>query len=232
MDTFADLEKILGYPFSDKKLLRQALTHRSHSADNNERLEFLGDSILNFLIGEELYRNYPNEPEGGLSRLRSYVVKKQSLYEVGTSLSLSHFILLGQGELRSGGHARKSLIADCVEALIAAIFLDSKSLSQCRQCVLSWFTGHLDNLSHLEHLKDPKTRLQEYLQSRHLPLPTYEIVKVEGVGHDLSFNVECQTSLVKHKVTGIGQSRRKAEQDAAKTALSLLNESLTDCLPC
>ena len=232
MDNFGDIETILGYSFNDKNLLRQALTHRSHSADNNERLEFLGDSILNFLIGETLYHNYSNEPEGSLSRLRSYVVKKQSLYEVGLSLSLSRFIMLGQGELRSGGHARKSLVADCVEALIAAIFLDSQSLSQCRQCVLSWFAGQLDNLTYLEHLKDPKTRLQEYLQSRHLPLPTYEIVKVEGVGHNLSFNVQCQVSLIQQQVTGVGQSRRKAEQDAANSALSLLNESLIDSSSC
>lgn len=223
------LELILGYSFNSSELLRQSLSHRSYSETNNERLEFLGDSIINFFMGEALYHKYPDEDEGTLSRLRSYLVKKQSLYEVGVDLQLSDFILLGQGELSSGGHTRQSLIADCVEAVIAAVFLDSQSMEQCRDCVTRWFAEKIESINNLEHLKDPKTRLQECMQSKHEPLPSYTTVKVEGAGHDLIFHVSCRSSLFSESVDGSGSSRRKAEQNAAYNALIKLNNTLKDC---
>ena len=221
---FERLESIIGYEFKNSELLKQALSHRSYSKKNNERLEFLGDSIINFLMGEVLYHTYPDENEGTLSRLRSYLVKKQSLYEVGVKLHISEFILLGRGELSSGGHTRQSLIADCVEALIAAIFLDSRSMDKCRDCATQWFTQKLESIRNLEHLKDPKTRLQECMQSRHESLPSYTTVKVEGAGHDLVFHVSCHSSLFSEGVSGSGSSRRKAEQDAASNALNKLQQ--------
>jgi ribonuclease-3 len=223
------LEKLarrLGHRFGDFSLLTDALTHRSVSANNNnERLEFLGDSILNCIISEELYRRFDDASEGQLTRLRASLVKGDTLAELAVELDLSDYLRLGVGELRSGGTRRPSILADALEAIIAAIFLDG-GMEVCRQQVLVWFAKRLDNLSLDQIKKDPKTLLQEYLQSKKFSLPEYTIVAVSGEAHQQMFSVECVITDKNIKAVGEGVSRRKAEQEAAEIALKQLNEKL------
>ena len=210
----------LGHNFQDDALFYLALTHRSASSRNNERLEFLGDSILNFIIGESLFQKFPQAKEGDLSRLRANLVRGTTLAEVATELDIGDCLILGSGEMKSGGHRRESILADAVEALIGAIYSDV-GMEAAKQCVLSWYESRLDTIT-LAEAKDPKTRLQEYLQANKKELPDYQVLSTEGADHDQIFIVACQLSLLKEPVEGKGNSRRAAEQAAAEQALILL----------
>ena len=212
----------LGHRFSDPELLERALTHRSRGAQNNERLEFLGDAILNFLVAESLYHGNPRAHEGRLTRLRATLVRRETLASVARDLGLGAALKLGPGELKSGGRDRDSILADALEAVVGAVYLDG-GLDACRDVFVSLFNHRMADASRNTGLKDPKTRLQELLQSRGLALPVYRVVQVEGAAHDQSFTVECAVPDLAHTATGNGASRRKAEQDAAKKAIEQLD---------
>ena len=216
--SFEKLHKSLGYTFTDPQLATLALTHRSCGKPNNERLEFLGDSILNFLVAEELFSHFPTANEGQLSRMRARMVRGQTLAELALELKLGEHILLGSGERKSGSARRESILADTVEALLGAMYLDS-GLQACRERLRVWFGDRLSALSlHDAHHKDPKTRLQEWLQARQFLLPDYELLQILGRAHDQTFTVRCNLDgLVCTK--GSGSSRRIAEQEAAYSAL-------------
>ncbi|MDR5902728.1 ribonuclease III [Halomonas icarae] len=211
----------LGHDFGDHSLLELAMTHRSYGGQNNERLEFLGDSIVNFVIAEALFRRFPEAREGQLSRLRARLVKGQTLAELAREMEFGEHLRLGSGEMKSGGHRRDSILADAVEAVIGAIYLDA-GMEAVRARILSWYAGRLEDTSLQHTQKDPKTRLQEFLQSRQEPLPRYEVVSVEGEAHAQTFTVECHVELLQDHTTGIGSSRRHAEQQAAEMALKQL----------
>ncbi|SFX62402.1 ribonuclease III [Marinospirillum alkaliphilum] len=215
------LIRALGHPFSDTRLLELALTHRSHGNNNNERLEFLGDSIVNFVIAEDLYHRFPQAREGQLSRLRARQVKGATLAEVAREFALGDYLRLGSGELKSGGYRRESILADALEAVIGAIYLDA-GMDAARERVLAWFAPRLEGMTLSDTQKDPKTRLQEYLQSRQQPLPRYEVISVEGEAHAQVFTVECMIDQLDYRPLGIGASRRFAEQEAAEKALQAL----------
>jgi len=214
----SELARRIGHPFVDESLFELALTHRSCGKKNNERLEFLGDSILNFVIADDLFARFPQAKEGELSRLRARMVKGVTLSEVARELGLGDYLRLGSGELKSGGFRRDSILADAVEAIIGAIYLDS-DMETARGFILSWFKTRLEKLDLNETLKDSKTRLQEFLQSRRLALPTYELINVEGEAHDQTFYIDCTVTGLPKPAKGIGSSRRQAEQEAAKHAL-------------
>lgn len=215
------LERKLGYSFKDQDLMVLALTHRSFAGRNNERLEFLGDAILNFVAGEALFQRFPQAREGQLSRLRARLVKGETLAVLARGFELGEYLRLGSGELKSGGFRRESILADALEALIGAIYLDA-GMDTARERVLDWLTGELDGLTLVDTNKDPKTRLQEFLQSRACELPRYEVVDVQGEPHCRTFMVECQVALLNEKTLGQGGSRRIAEQVAAAAALIAL----------
>lgn len=215
------LQQRLGYQFQAQSLLELALTHRSCGARNNERLEFLGDSILNFIIGEALFQRFPEGREGQLSRLRSQMVKGETLAKISREFELGECLILGEGEMKSGGHRRDSILADTLEALIGAIYTES-GFAVCRERVLSWYTDRLAQLSLDTPVKDAKTRLQEYLQSRQQPLPEYAVVETDGEAHAQMFTVECRVSLLKKATHARASSRREAEKLAADEALRLL----------
>lgn len=187
------LERKLGYRFKDQDLMVLALTHRSFAGRNNERLEFLGDAILNFVAGEALFERFPQAREGQLSRLRARLVKGETLAVLARGFELGEYLRLGSGELKSGGFRRESILADALEALIGAIYLDA-GMDAARERVLDWLTGELDGLTLVDTNKDPKTRLQEFLQSRACELPRYEVVDIQGEPHCRTFMVECQVS--------------------------------------
>ena len=217
------LERLLDYTFADEVLLEQALTHRSAGSRNNERLEFLGDAILGSVVAAELYRRYPGAKEGELSRLRANLVRRESLAEIAQQLDLGQHLTLGAGERKSGGHRRDSILSDTVEALLGAIFLES-GFAVCQRCILRLFSARLDALSDVASLKDAKTRLQEYLQSHHLPLPEYTVQEVSGEAHAQFFKVECSVDGVALSAgKGQGSSRRQAEQNAAADLLARLD---------
>lgn len=195
-----------------------ALTHRSYGNQNNERLEFLGDSIVNMVIAESLFLSFDKAREGHLSRLRARMVKGVTLAEIGREFELGSYMRLGSGELKSGGFRRESILADAVESVIGAIYLDSDFYT-CREQVLRWFEHRLKQLDLQDTQKDPKTRLQEYLQSRQFPLPKYEVISVDGEAHSQTFHVSCVLSSLDRKTSGVGSSRRIAEQEAARSAL-------------
>ncbi|MAT92457.1 MAG: ribonuclease III [Halioglobus sp.] len=218
----ARLEKALNYSFSDRQLLDLALTHRSCGGKNNERLEFLGDSILNHLIAEALYRRFPRAREGELSRMRAALVRGATLAQVARELELGQYLRLGAGERKSGGFRRASILADALEAVLGAILLDS-GVEACRRCVEQWFAGRLAEVEAAGSAgKDSKTRLQELLQGRSSPLPEYELVAVEGEDHDQRFRVACRVREPQLVAEGSGSSRRRAEQAAAGQALEML----------
>ncbi len=211
------LENALGYSFHDRLLLQQALTHRSVGNHNNERLEFLGDALLGGIMADELFRRFPDAREGRLSRLRATLVRRESLADIARSLQIGQFMRLGPGERKSGGHRRDSIMSDALEALFGAIFLDA-GYEPCRKIILRLFAGKLDSLTETVVLKDPKTRLQEFLQSHHRPLPQYAVLKIEGEPHAQRFRVEC--SVPDNPAThGEAGSRRQAEQQAAELML-------------
>lgn len=215
------LQRALGYDFADSSLLQLALTHRSVGGRNNERLEFLGDSIVNHIIAEALYDKFPDAREGDMSRMRASLVKGDTLAEVARELDLGEHLLLGPGERKSGGKRRGSILADALEAVAGAILLDS-GVAACRSCVLTWFRRRLDSLTLEGADKDAKTQLQEYLQGRRRPLPEYELLGVLGDDHEQQFHVACRVAKPALVVEGAGSSRRKAEQAAAHIALERL----------
>ncbi|OOV88926.1 ribonuclease III [Oceanospirillum linum] len=216
-----ELSKKLGYTFTDINQLKLALTHRSFGGSNNERLEFLGDSIVNFVIAEALYHRFTEAREGQLSRLRARLVKGLTLAEVAREFDLGDYLQLGSGELKSGGYRRDSILADAMEAVIGAIYIDA-GMDTVRERILDWYKERLMKLNLNDTQKDPKTLLQEFLQSRQQNLPKYEVISVEGEAHDQTFTVECHVVLLQEKTIGIGSSRRNAEQQAAKNALTEL----------
>nr|WP_282450931.1 ribonuclease III [Marinobacter bryozoorum] len=215
------LQRRIGYQFNDPELLLLAMTHRSFGNQNNERLEFLGDSLVNMIIAEHLYHHFERAREGQLSRLRARMVKGVTLAEIGREFELGQYLRLGSGEMKSGGFRRDSILADAVESIIGAIYLDS-SFDTCRERVLSWFDKRLERLDIQDTQKDPKTRLQEYLQSRQFPLPRYDVISVDGEAHAQTFHVSCAMPSLDRKTTGVGSSRRIAEQQAARAALRQL----------
>ncbi|QIB51115.1 ribonuclease III [Pseudomonas sp. OIL-1] len=221
------LERKIGYSFKDPDLLVLALTHRSLGGRNNERLEFLGDSILNFVAAEALFERFPQAREGQLSRLRARLVKGVTLAELAKGFELGEFLRLGSGELKSGGFRRESILADTTEAIIGAIYLDS-GMEKARERTLFWLTEHIASLTLVDNNKDPKTRLQEYLQSRQCELPRYEVIESSGEAHCRTFKVECQVAPLDKPTFGAGSSRRCAEQEAAEKALIALGVEKLD----
>ena len=212
------LQQRLGYEFGDPALLRQALTHRSHGKPDNERLEFLGDSILNCVVASMLFDAFGRIDEGDLSRLRANLVKQQSLYEIAQRLELSQHLLLGEGELKSGGFRRPSILGDALEAIFGAVFLDG-GFSAARDVICALYAPILKTVDPKTLGKDAKTLLQEYLQGRRIPLPVYAVVATHGAAHNQHFEVECSIPKLAIQVLGGGGSRRAAEQAAAKLAL-------------
>jgi len=210
-----------GHVFADPALLAQALTHRSAGSPNNERLEFLGDAILNFVVGEALFKRFPQAREGQLSRLRARLVKGETLARLARTIDLGEYLRLGSGELKSGGFRRESILADAMEALIGAIYPDT-GMDSARDRVLAWLEPYFDELTLVDTNKDPKTRLQEFLQSRGCELPRYDVVDIQGEPHCRTFFVQCEIALLTDKTQGQGASRRIAEQVAAAAALVAL----------
>jgi ribonuclease III len=217
-DKLTALEDALSFAFNDSDLLIAALTHRSASRNNNERLEFLGDGALNFIAARALYVHYPEATEGELSRLRARLVRGETLADVARHLDLSEHLILGPGELKSGGFRRDSILADTVEALIGAVLIDG-GFVECERVVLRLLASRVVGLNLRDELKDPKTRLQEYMQARQAGLPTYRLVAARGEAHAQEFEVEAELESLKLKTRALGSSRRRAEQVAAAQLL-------------
>ena len=215
------LQEALNYQFSDRSLVDLALTHRSANTINNERLEFLGDSLLGYIVADILYENYPESSEGELSRMRSTLVNKITLADIARELKLGKFVQLGSGEIKSGGNDRDSILADAVEALIAAIYLDA-NIHDCRKVVSRWLERRLGKSSTTGRLRDAKTQLQELMQASGFGLPKYNVVKIEGEAHQQIFHVECRVDGVTEAQTSSGTSKRNAEQGAAQDMLKQL----------
>ena len=215
------LDRTLGYHFKDPQLLQAALTHRSAGGRNNERLEFLGDAVLGYIVADWLYTLFPDANEGQLSRLRASLVKKETLADIARIVAVGDYLHLGSGELKSGGFRRDSILADALEAILGGIVLDS-GFEACRACVQRLFSSKVHQLSMLDELKDAKTRLQEYLQSHQLDLPVYEVTKIAGKSHNQQFYVECRVAGTQQSCQGKGSSRRRAEQAAAAGMLGRL----------
>lgn len=212
-------EAFAGYRFRDPALLAQALTHRSAGSPHNERLEFLGDSLVNHFMADALYRHWPKADEGALTRARAELVRESALAEIARTLQLGELLVLGPGEMKSGGRHRDSILADAVEAMVAAIFLDA-GFEACRAAVLPWFEPLLAALPPPNKVgKDAKTRLQEWLQARQHPLPVYTLLEERGADHARVFRVSCTLAQPAIQATGEGGSRRAAEQQAAEAAL-------------
>ena len=220
----ASLSRIIHYTFNDPSFMIMALTHRSFSSQHNERLEFLGDSVLSFLIANELYKRFPRIDEGDLSRLRAQLVKESSLSTIATSMGLGDFIRLGEGELKSAGWRRPSILADTFESIIGAIYLDG-GIEPTHEFVLRFFETQLNEIDPKLIQKDPKTLLQELLQSKKSDLPIYTVVSIEGEAHSQTFTIECIIKKSNIKTQGVGNSRRIAEQEAASKAYQLMLES-------
>ena len=219
------LQTRLGHTFKDAALLQQALTHRSHSSLHNERFEFLGDSVLNCVVASLLFDRYAKIDEGDLSRLRANLVKQQSLYEIAQRIELSQFLRLGEGELKSGGFRRPSILADTLEALFGAIFLDA-GFDAARKVIRSLYIPILDTVDPRTLGKDAKTLLQEYLQGKKIALPHYNVVATHGAAHNQEFEIECLVPKLDIQVFGTGGSRRAGEQAAAKLALEAVQKAL------
>jgi ribonuclease-3 len=221
-DPVFQLENNLGHTFVNKSYLITALTHRSLGHDNNERLEYLGDALLGFIIAEAIYKLYPGATEGELTRLRATLVKGETLAKLAKKLDLGNFIKLGGSELKSGGWRRSSILANALEALIGAIYLDA-GLDTCREKVLRLYGDFLKTSTPENLTKDPKTRLQEHLQSLQMNLPEYKVVMEKGEAHDKIFTVRCEIPAMSISVQAEGKSKRYAEQAAAQLALDTLN---------
>ena len=221
MGKLDNLDKRIGYTFNNKELQKLALTHRSISAKNYERLEFLGDSILGFVISKELFKRFPNAQEGQLSRLRASLVKGDTLAKIARELELGDYLKLGSGELKSGGYRRSSILADAFEALIGAVYLDS-DIQQAEKFVTQFYSERLDACDPRKAEKDPKTQLQEILQAEASALPVYTVLQTGGEAHNQTFEVECYLEQRNIRQTATGTSRRKAEQAAAKKILDMI----------
>jgi ribonuclease-3 len=220
----AELERRLGHTFGKPGLALQALTHRSFGTPHNERLEFLGDALLNCSVATLLYERFPKLPEGDLSRLRAALVNQRSLAEVATELGLGERLRLGEGELKSGGFRRPSILADSVEALLGAVFLDA-GFDATRSAVERLLASRLESAENQPVDKDPKTALQELLQGRGLALPRYSVQKTEGEAHEQTFIVECRVDDLGISASGTGPSRRAAEQAAAGSVLAQVEKA-------
>ncbi len=220
----AQLVQKLGIVFQHEALLTQSLTHRSVGAVNNERLEYLGDAILSFVIAEALFQQFPKVKEGKLSRLRASLVQGTTLAEIARELDLGGYLILGPGELKSGGFRRESILADAVEAIIGAYYLDS-GLEPVKGLILDLFGERLQSIDIDENIKDPKTKLQEYLQGKKQPLPIYSVKEIRTSGNNPVFEASCQVNNLNKVVVAQGGSHRKAEQEAATLALKMLNEA-------
>jgi ribonuclease-3 len=215
------LAKKLGLTFDQPRLFAMALTHRSMGANNNERLEYLGDSILGYVIAQKLYEMFPEASEGDLSRLRASLVNQGSLAELARENKIGDYLILGSGELKSGGYRRDSILSDALEAIMGALVKDQGVLS-CQTWILSLFTRKLTDLDLKNWQKDPKTQLQELMQSKKIELPSYELIKMTGADHEQTFRIECTTILTKESCIGAGISRKRAEQAAAEKMLKLV----------
>lgn len=215
------LERALDYQFVRQELLVQALTHRSFGSGHNERVEFLGDGVLNFIIAAQLFERFSSLREGELSRLRSSLVRQETLFQLAQGLSLGDYLRLGEGELKSGGFRRPSILADALEAIFGAIFLDA-GYDAVRTVIVRLYQPLLDSINPREAIKDPKTALQEFLQGRRHALPSYVLQSTRGEAHVQEFEVECRIPEFQICVRGLGASRRAAEQDAAQRAYQLL----------
>jgi ribonuclease III len=220
----SELQSRLGYRFKDLGLLSVALTHRSASQQHNQRLEFLGDAILGFVIAEYLYHTYTDAPEGILSQVRAALVNRETLASVARELSIGNHMTLGLGEKKAGGRERDSILCDALEAIFGAVYLDGGHVA-CQQCILGLLAGRIDELSDIGSARDSKTRLQEIMQARGLTLPSYQVVEVSGEEHEQVFSVACSVALLKTPTHGTGRSRRLAEQHAAKEALNRLDST-------
>lgn len=221
-DADGRLQERLGHAFNDPDLLDQALTHRSCGAHNNERLEFLGDAILDFIVADLLFGGEPDAHEGRLTRLRAHLVRRETLALIARDVQLGETLRLGPGELKSGGRDRDSILADAFEAVVGAIYLDG-GISSCRSVLETLYHDRLARATGERGLKDPKTRLQETLQGQGRGLPQYSVLSLEGAPHEQRFTVACLVEGIPDPVTGFGPSRRKAEQDAATKALEELD---------
>ena len=215
------LRKKLGLTFNNPQLFTMALTHRSASSNNNERLEFLGDSILGFVIAQKLYDTFPDASEGALSRLRASLVNEATLAELARKYQLGDALVLGSGELKSGGFRRDSILSDALEAIMGALFKD-QGIVACQQWIESLFDEKLQNLSLNNWQKDPKTQLQELMQAKKMELPDYTLITMSGPSHEQTFKVRCSVPLIEETCIGTGISRKKAEQAAAELMLELL----------
>ncbi|WP_202983554.1 ribonuclease III [Ferrimonas lipolytica] len=215
------LQDALNYQFKDEAHLQLALTHRSAAGLHNERLEYLGDAVLGFVIADELYHRFPKVTEGDMTRMRASLVKGVTLAELGRELNLPEVIKLGPGELKSGGFRRESILADAVEAIFGAVYLDSGT-EAIRSLILRLYKSRLDAIVPGLRQKDPKTSLQEFLQGRRKALPVYTVLTVAGDAHDQTFTISCEVEDLADAIVGEGSSRRKAEQDAAAKTLELL----------
>ena len=212
------LQKQLGYEFKQPALLKQALTHRSYASNNNERLEFLGDGVLNFIVAHQLYQRFQKLPEGDLSRLRAQLVKEATLFEIALTLKIGELLNLGEGELKSAGWRRPSILSDALEAIIGATYLDS-GFDAVETLVCKLYEERLENIDPKSIDKDAKSKLQEYLQSKKMDLADYSIISIEGEAHAQTFKVSCIINKLKITTLGEGTSRRNAEQQAAELAL-------------
>ncbi len=215
------LEKTLEYRFQNLELFQQALTHRSANHRNNERLEFLGDAVLDFVISEVVYELRPEASEGDLSKLRASLVKDDSLAELALKIGLGEHLILGGGERKTGGHRRESILADALEAIFGAVFLDS-GFDVARSIIKRAYESRIRHLPDVAELRDPKTQLQEWLQARKMPLPEYELVSESGQDHEKRFAVSCRVAKNSAVTEGQSTTRRKAEQEAARKMIELL----------
>ncbi|OGA19574.1 MAG: ribonuclease III [Betaproteobacteria bacterium RIFCSPLOWO2_02_FULL_66_14] len=218
MARFPVLERRIGHRFADASLLEQSLTHRSFGSPHNERLEFLGDGVLGCAIAEDLCARFPRLDEGSLSRLRATLVREATLAQVARGIDLSEFLRLGEGEIASGGVARPSILADALEALYGAVFLDA-GFEAARRVIRQTFGARLEGVDERAPTKDAKTRLQEYLQGRRMNLPRYSVTATHGAAHRQTFDVECAVDELGFVARGTGASRRSAEQKAAEAML-------------
>ena len=225
MDNFDSLATIIGYEFNDKALLKQALTHRSKNKVNYERLEFLGDSILSFVVSDVLYDKFPELGEGRLSRMRASLVCKESLAEIAREINLGKYLILGEGERKSGGFNRDSILSDAIEGIIGAIYIDSRqeaAYSKSINFIRKFFTTKFENLEPNSGYKDNKSQLQEYLQKRGHELPVYEVVDTQGQAHQQTFDIKCYLSSLDIEFFASGMNRKEAEQTTASLALDYL----------
>ena len=222
----SELEQKLGHKFTNAALLSQALTHRSFGTGHNERLEFLGDSILNCCVASMIFDQFASMPEGELSRLRANLVNQSVLAEISAELGLGSLLRLGDGEIKTGGASRPSILGDALEAILGAVYLDANFESAAR-VVRVLFVSRIEIVRDTKPVKDAKTGLQEWLQGKHLPLPEYTVKRIEGESHRQIFHVQCEVATFEVTANGCGASRRLAEQDAAAQALGILAESTT-----